>query len=281
MFLQPYQLIELNFAYCYHVYLRWRTHRGNPFQLATTLDQPALNSLVSKYDIRVLECATDATDFLVQVSLKPSETISACASKLKGQVSKWLRQGLELNQPTDLLSKGYFGCTVGKSTREAVERYLNDQAEHHAYDKRVLPPVYVNNYALTDDDAIRISPRHAFVVAQFHLVLSTSFRHGVFGSQEGQRVAANWRKLQTDLRFALLKVSFVPDHVHVALRMHPELSPAEVVAALMNSARQVMERELVVARLDRLWQPSAYVGGYGDLASPQIRKDIENWGGSL
>jgi hypothetical protein len=29
----------------------------------------------------------------------------------------------------------------------------------------------------------------------------------------------------------------------------------------------------------RVWQPSAYIGGYGDLTSPQIRKYIHNFVG--
>lgn len=70
---------------------------------------------------------------------------------------------------------------------------------------------------------------------------------------------------------------FVPDHVHVALRTHPLLSPADVVVALMNSSQDVVSRQLVRAGLNRLWQPSAYVGSYGDLASAQVRKYIEGW----
>ena len=72
-------------------------------------------------------------------------------------------------------------------------------------------------------------------------------------------------------------MSFVPDHVHVALRVHPARSPADTVVELMNAAQEVMEQELASAGLNRLWQPSAYVGSYGDLASPQVRSYIENW----
>lgn len=31
-----------------------------------------------------------------------------------------------------------------------------------------------------------------------------------------------------------------------------------------------MSKQLIAAELERLWQPSAYLGSYGDLASPQI-----------
>ena len=73
-------------------------------------------------------------------------------------------------------------------------------------------------------------------------------------------------------------MSFVPDHVHVALRTHPAVSPADIAIALMNSAQDEIRGALIPARVERLWQPSIYIGSYGDLASPQIRKYIEQWG---
>ena len=124
---------------------------------------------------------------------------------------------------------------------------------------------------------MRISAKHAVVIAQFHLVLSTLSRRGILGSQEGRRIASEWCRLQNQLRVALLKVSFVPDHVHVAFRTHPAVSPANIAAALMNSAQEVVQQEMIYAGLDRLWEPGAYLGSYGDLASAQIRKYIEDW----
>jgi len=220
---------------------------------------------------------------LALVSLKPDETISACTGKLKGQVSKWLREALQLTGPAELVSNGYFACTVGKSSREAVEQYLSRQSEHHGYAEREKPPIFVESYDLSEDDEARVSPNHAMVVAQFHLVLATKWRRSVFGSEEGCAVAAEWRRLLRMLRAALIKVSFLPDHVHLALRAHPSVSPASLVVELMNAAQQIVfekfAQSVIQARVERLWQPSAYIDSYGDLASPQIRKYIHNWAG--
>jgi REP element-mobilizing transposase RayT len=90
-------------------------------------------------------------------------------------------------------------------------------------------------------------------------------------------------RLQSSWRAALIKVSFLPDHVHLAIRTHPSVSPADLVVELMNSAQQVIfERfsgAILQARVEQLWQPSAYIGSYGDLTSPQIRKYIHNFAG--
>src|SRR5262245_46732533 len=104
MLIQPYLRSELYFAYCYRVYLRWRTHRARPLEPLAALDQVVLENIANRYDIHVLECASNTTDLLALVSLKPEETISACTGKLKGQVSKWLREAQQLTQPAEQLS---------------------------------------------------------------------------------------------------------------------------------------------------------------------------------
>ena len=54
-----------------------------------------------------------------------------------------------------------------------------------------------------------------------------------------------------------------------------------LLVSLMNQAQDVLyaefPQEVIRAGVERLWQPSAYVGSYGDLASPQIQKYIHDW----
>jgi REP element-mobilizing transposase RayT len=56
--------------------------------------------------------------------------------------------------------------------------------------------------------------------------------------------------------------------------MHPGVSPAAAVAELMNIAQEAVQRELIGAGVDRLWQPSAYIGSFGNLTSNEVRKYI-------
>jgi REP element-mobilizing transposase RayT len=245
------------------------------------LDAERLRSLVDRFAIHVLTCESDATEVRTLVSLRPQETPAACASKLKGQTSKWLRQALGREQPQDLLSKGYFACTSGKSTAEQVDKYLDGQAEHHGYHERVVPPVRVERYDLLPTEEAAVQPQHALTVLQFHLVLATWKRRGVFGPAEAAAVTGCWRDLQVAERFALRKVSFLPDHVHVAVRTHPGMSPGALVLVLMNAAQRLLwERfgeAVIQAGVERLWQPSAYVGSFGDLATPQLQRYLADW----
>src|SRR5258708_32126483 len=275
MFLQSYQPHELHFAYCYRVYQRFRTHGCRPYLPLASLKRFELDGLMRPYNIRVLECASDYTDVLATLSLQPLETIAGAADKLKGRVSKWLREELRLSQPTNLLSKGYFASTIGKSRKRAVENYLSAQSEHHGYAKRQLPPVFVDQYELDMEDLARVSPKHAAVVAQFHLVMATSGRRGILGSEEGKRVAAACRRLHRTSRYALIKVSFVPDHAHVAVRAHPSVSPANIAIALMNSAQEEISGALFTARLERLSQPHSYITSYHCLSNPHISQTLQ------
>jgi REP element-mobilizing transposase RayT len=281
MLLQPYQADELHFAYCYHAYLRWQTHRARPYPPLAALNPSLMQTLLERFAIRILDCASDPTEVRVLVSLRPEETIAACASKLKGQTSKWLRQAMGSNQLVNTLSKGYFACTTGKSERDKVEQYLERQGEHHGYAERRLSPVHVVRYTPSAELENRLQAAHAFTRLDFHLVLATWKRRGAFGPDEAKAVAAQWEGLQAEQRFGLLKLSFLPDHVHLALRLHPSVAPANLVRILMNAAQTALWEHfagaMIQARLERLWQPSAYVGTFGDLATPKMEQYIRNW----
>jgi REP element-mobilizing transposase RayT len=281
MLIQPYELDELHFAYCYRVYLRWRTHRAKPHPVLAELDQTAIEDVGNRYNIHVLESSSSETDVLVLVSLGPRETISACVGKLKSQITKWLREKLDLLAPSTLLSKGYFACTTGRSTSESVDRYLDVQGEHHGYSDRPHPPLFVRTYVPSPADEERLKAKHAATHLQYHVVFATHMRRGVFGQPAGEAVAARWDRLLPDRQAALLKVSFLPDHVHIALRVHPAVSPAELILELMNSAQELIWNtfgdSVVRAGIERLWQPSAYLGSYGDLESAKISTYVKRW----
>ena len=91
-----------------------------------------------------------------------------------------------------------------------------------------------------DNDGPPVRAAHAFTLLRFHLVLGTWGRHGVFGPAEARAVTAAWQGLGPTERFTLLKVSFVPDHVHLAVRTHPTVAPAALVVRLMNVAQELI-----------------------------------------
>ena len=281
MLIQPYELEELRFAYCIRVYYRWRTHRSSFQSALSRLDRETLDSLLREYGIHVLEASASETDVKVLTSLLPTETVAACASKMKGRVSKWLRGQSNLPPERKRLGRGYFACTTGTTTTQAVMPYLESQGEHHGYMSRPHPPVFVASYPRTPEDEQRLGTSHAVAVLQFHIVLPTWRRNGVFGRQEAEATADCWRQIQREYPLFIEKVSFVPDHVHLAVRTHPSLSPAKVVVAMMNASQNLMWKDfansVIRARVERLWQPGAYIGSYGVLESVKIAAYVRKW----
>jgi REP element-mobilizing transposase RayT len=281
MLLQPYHLEELRFATCFRVYYRWRTHRACAVPALRKLGRETLDALLRDYGIHILEASAGETDARVLASLLPSESVASCASKMKGRVSKWLNDQFMQATKEKLLSRGYFACTTGKSTEDAVLAYLDLQGEHHGYESRPLPPVFVATFAPTDSDEERLNAAHAVTVLRFHIVFSTWGRRGVFGRMEAEAIAASWREVEKQLPVFIEKVSFVPDHVHIAVHTHPGLSPAQIVLALMNAAQELMWTEfsdsVIQVRAERLWQPGAYIGSFGSLESAKISAYVRTW----
>ena len=98
-------------------------------------------------------------------------------------------------------------------------------------------------------------------------------RIGFHVKPEAEATANCWRQIQKQHPIFIEKVSFVPDHVHLAVQIHPSFSPAAAVVALMNAAQELMwkdfEDSVVRSRAQRLWQPGAYVGSYGSWNRPK------------
>ncbi len=212
------------------------------------------------------------------VSLRPSESVAAAAGKIKGRLSKRLNQ----NDPsgrTKQLSRGYGALSIGKSTARAVELYLERQAQHHGYQNRARPPIFVGQSdQLTGSSGL--NPIHAVSRIRYHIVLATEFRRGVFTRDAGAALFEHWKNQQNEGRFAIQKVSFVPDHVHLAVLSHPSCTPAGIILRLMNSAQSFLWKKFanlaIEAKIRRLWQPTAYFGTFGDLPSPAVSAYVKN-----
>jgi REP element-mobilizing transposase RayT len=283
MYYEPYEAGQLHLAYCHRVHFRFQTHCRLPQPYLEALRQDEFQASLAPYGIRLLDVASDEVDLLCQVSLRPEECVAACASKFKGRLSKWLRTAQGLDAPAKLLAIGYLACTVGDPTRKDIEGYIGRQGEHHGYSERPLPPVFVEEYPLPAVAAVRLDAAHNVSLLRYHLVFGTMYRRGVFTQTEAAGVVAAWQSLQAAEQFALLKVSFVPDHVHAAVRVHPSVAPLALAVKLMNLAQEVMfERfpEVVIRySANRLWENGAYVGSFGELSSRAVRAAIEEWRG--
>ncbi|HVA45260.1 MAG TPA: IS200/IS605 family transposase [Pirellulales bacterium] len=265
-----YSVDEMKFAYAYHAYLHWQTYRKRASSCLANLDRETANSFAARHSIHILDCQSNSQGVRLLVSLRPGDAISAAASKLKGQAAKWLRE-----KSGERFARGYFACTAGKSPADKVDQYLSSQGQHHGYLRHARPPIFVATFAVDPPDEQRLQPPNAYALVRFHFVLVTWHRHGIFGDASGAEITRLWRSMEQANRFALCKVSFVADHVHLAVRVHPMVAPGTLIVALMNAAQTLIwgkfASDAIQARVERLWQPSAYVGSFGEFATGQLQ----------
>jgi REP element-mobilizing transposase RayT len=279
MLIEPYELDELSFAYRCYVYFRWHTYRRRSL---AELDQLTCEQLQAVYpDIHLLELATADPEIGLMASLRPSESVSTAASKLKGAGSKTLRHLQGLTEPTRILAGGYFAATVGDNTSDELDGYLERQSSHHGYESQVNPPVWVQKWQLDEEDRAALQTAHAATVLHWHLVLATWNRQGVFTRPAAQELAEFWAQDESLGRIRLQKVSFVPDHVHIAVWAHPTVVPAELAVKLLNTSQELIASKyphlLIEAKVPRMWKPSAYLGSYGDIRKANVRNYLRNW----
>lgn len=244
-----------------------------------------MGDLLEPFSIQVLDVAADECEARLLLSLLPTESASAAASKAKGRISKWLSEQMSSVATEKALARGYFAVSIGQSTSRAIDAYLDQQSEHHGYSKRARPPIFVQRFEHDDEVRRKLDTDHAVTWLRYHIVMATQFRHGVFNSLSGEAVTESWLSLQNSCRILIDKVSFVPDHVHLAISMHPLVSPASVVLELMNTAQAIMwshfETDVIKASVNRLWQSSAYIGSFGQLSSNAVSAYMKRWSQQL
>lgn len=279
MKIEPYRSDELSFAYCCHVYYRWQSYCRKPNRYLAQIDAARIEA--ERPGIHILDIEANDIELALLASLQPTDSVATGASKIKGGASKILKQLASLTRVPARLSVGYFACTTGPRTTDQLDRYLENQGQHHGYGNRRNAPWYVRTWPATDDDDAELQAKHSRTVVRWHLVFSTWNRKSAFSMKAAEAVTDVWERRFDRRRIQLRKVSFVPDHVHLAIAAHPSIVPADVVLELLNSSPELMfesiDRLLIAAGNRRIWRASAYVGTYGDLSSRQVQAYLRNW----
>jgi putative transposase len=268
MFLTPYTHIEWAFQLHYH--LCFRTYRRREFfKAADERLADTFNQLYALHGYRSLEMKLRAADVQLLLSLRPEHAISDVLKKIKGGSSAVLRA--QMGIATSLWARGYLARTSGKARLAAVKNYLEEQAQHHGYAHRPLPPVF----RFRNANPAQLSVAHAVFDLKYHLVFATKFRQCIFDSRLGEALIEYWLKVAEKREFALDQATVLPDHVHMVVRTTPKMSIGECGLLLMNNGQYFVGRywpsRLIEARINQLWQPSAYAGSCGELPTAVLK----------
>jgi putative transposase len=270
MEVEPFK--ELSWAFQLHYHICFRTHRRKPIfddQRRTVALAGALSELCTMHDLHLIEKDCQPEHVQLVLSLRPSQLISYVLKRLKGRSSAALCREFELSPP--LWARGYLARSTGSVRIQAVKLYLESQAEHHGYAKRPLPPVF--KFRAKEPEVLATA--HATFDLNHHLVLATKSRRGVFGSKSGEALVNYWTKVAARNGFAIDQATVLPDHVHLRVRITPKICIEQVALSLMNNGQYFVAKHfplaIVAAKIDQLWQPSAYVGTCGELTTALLK----------
>ena len=271
MLLTP--LSTLTWAFQLHYYLCFRTHRRRElFSSQRIADSVAdlIKEISTNHSYRLLEQNQYPTQQRCLLSMQPSQSVAKAVQLLKCNSSRELARIFNLSVP--IWAAGYLARSSGSVRISAVRAYLEEQPTHHGYATRILPPVYTFH----DPQPRTLRAAHAVFDLNHHLVFSTQQRKGFFGATIGQALTEYWLQVAAKRNFALDRISIVPDHLHMLVRIVPKMSIEEVALLLMNNGQNFIgERypELLIRNgMTQLWNSSAYAGTCGELSTALIMK---------
>src|SRR5262245_27492265 len=237
MFLTPFT--SLTWAYQLHYYICFRTHRRREF-FGPAQRTEALTALIAEiarnHDYHLLRQKVYPTQLRSLVSRQPSQSIAKTVQTLKSNSSRDFARRFNLSVP--IWARGYLARSSGHVRVSVVRSYLEKQAAHHGYDRRVLPPVY----KYRETKPVVLSSAHTSFDLKHHLVFSTQHRKGVFTSNCARALTDYWLKVAATRNFALDQISIVPDHIHLIVRIVPKMSIEDVALLLLNNGQYFMAK---------------------------------------
>jgi REP element-mobilizing transposase RayT len=176
------------------------------------------------------------------------------AQRLKGRLDHVLRK----NGADVSFSRKVSLRAIGHNRTVVVEKYVRDQLAH----ADLADPRYRETLAsvAVNDPKVDLSKpavsNHGRYWYGLHVVFVVASRYRIGERGFLARLRERVMDASGDQGCALKRVAVMPDHMHVALRGNPKLSPSEIALGLQEATADVAGC--------RLWEDGFYVGTFGD-----------------
>lgn len=202
-----------------------------------------------------LESHTWSPDMIhLTVAAPPDLAPVRIAQRLKGRLDHALRKA---GTPVSF-SRKVGVRAIGHNCTAVVERYVRDQLEHvDLADSRyraTLAAAAIHDPAVDLADPAVVT--HGRYWYNLHVVFVVARRYRIGGQGLLQGLRERVRAASAARGCALKRMALMPDHMHLALRGNPRLSPSEIALSLQEATS--------VAAGCRLWEAGFYVGTFGD-----------------
>jgi len=212
--------------------------------------------------LRLLERRWDSDCVHLTFSTPPTVSPVFLAQRAKGRLQHALRGAAT---PVKFSRKVSVRST-GKNTRGTVEQYVAAQVtKEHLADPRYAERLTRHAIHQPEVDLSRPaetgSGRYWY---NLHLVLVTDARIRSIGDDVPAKLHKACLAVAAKKGCELSRVSFMPDHIHAALRGNVELSPEAIALAFQNNLAYVLGQR-------RVWENTYYVGTFGEYDLRAVR----------
>ena len=222
-----------------------------------------LDALWENDGMRRLEMRWCAELIQITFSVKPQVSPVFFTSRVKGRLQHAMRKS---GHPTAFSRKvGFRG--IGHNCTAEVEAYIKRQVEKEAFvDRRFAG--FLKQFTVThpsvslDQPTETNSGRYWY---NLHLVLVVEHRNRFTDEESLRTIDRLCSAIARKKGYAISTRSVMPDHLHLALRGNIEQSPAEIALAMMNNLAYAFGQ-------NPIWQPSYYVGTFGDYDMDAVRR---------
>ena len=130
----------------YEIYIHviWRTKNSEPMINPNVVlnIQNIFQAKCQKFDIQLIAIGNTEDHIHVLLSMNPTVRLSEFIAEVKGATSYFVNQ-----QTKDSLywQDGYGAVSVSKSALNTVKRYVENQKEHHALKKNLVPTMELSD----------------------------------------------------------------------------------------------------------------------------------------
>lgn len=253
----------------YHLRYTWTGWPTGDRQFPARPDDSVFQQLAEAWrddGIRLLDVQWADQKLAILTSSTPEISPTFLAARIKGRLQHALRNN---GTPTKF-SRKLSVSTVGHNRRDEVEFYVRNQVEREPWADPQFKE-FLRQFTVTSN-TVDLSTPTATDSGRYwynlHLVLVIRDRAKITNEDWLETLRDTTLRIAEARQDRISALSVMPDHLHIALRGHIQRSPQEIALSYMNNLAHVLQ-------MNALWQPSYYVGSFGeyDMNALRCRRD--------
>lgn len=205
--------------------------------------------------IRLLEYDWTPKQLQFLTSVTPEVAPVTFTARMKGRLDYALRKA---EMPTKF-NRTFAMRTVGENRRDEVEQYIGRQVQKEGFADPKFEE-FLEEFTTVNESvdlSSRVETKSGRYWYNLHVVLTVRDRSRIT-DREGLSTLYDWSLNVAEVKgYRISALSVMPDHLHLALGGNVEHSPEEIALSFMNNLAYQFGHMA-------LWQPSFYVGSFGE-----------------